>query len=254
MKATKMTTFLIATLIGATTGLNVQASNEPQSPQEAEALFWQAYNSCDIAKMKSLLSKDIEFYHDKNGLTKTADNLLGSIQKNLCSGPIRLRREARPQTVAFFPLNDFGAIASGEHLFYVNQQGKKERLDGIAKFTHVWQLDKGNWKISRVLSYDHKPAMAELTSSVQLSANDLSEFAGSYQGPQTGKVTIQPLDNALQMTAGDMQIPIYPQSETMFFHKQGPLTFEFVADSGDIFNKMVVRENGKVVEEALRID
>ena len=53
----------------------------------------------------------------------------------------------------------YGAILSGEHVFYVRQKGKPEVLDGRAKFTHLWLLKDGVWKMSRVLSYDHGPAV-----------------------------------------------------------------------------------------------
>jgi hypothetical protein len=43
-------------------------------------------------------------------------------------------------------------------VFYIKEAGRDEFLDGHAKFTHVWLLKDGAWKMSRVLSYSHGPA------------------------------------------------------------------------------------------------
>jgi len=45
----------------------------------------------------------------------------------------------------------------GVHRFYAITEGKEDELTEVAQFTHVWKKDAGNWKIARVLSYDHKP-------------------------------------------------------------------------------------------------
>ena len=127
-----------------------------------DSLFWQAYNACDIDKMKTFLTDDVEFYHDKGGLTTTSNGLMAAIRKGICSNDNwRLRREALPATVHVFPLNGYGAILSGQHYFYINEKGKPEFRDGLARFTHVWQLKDNQWKMARILSYDHMPAPKE---------------------------------------------------------------------------------------------
>lgn len=128
-----------------------------------DSIFWQAYNQCNPEMMKQFLDANAEFYHDKGGITLGADNLVTSIKKNLCSNDnFRLRREAVNGTVNVFPLQNngaiYGAIISGEHYFYILEKGKPERLDGLAKFTHVWLLKDNEWKMTRILSYDHGPA------------------------------------------------------------------------------------------------
>lgn len=130
---------------------------------EKDRLFWTAYNSCDTVGFGNYVSDDVEFYHDKGGLTYGKAKLVNSITNNLCSNPnFRLRREAIPGTVTVFPLENngviYGAIMSGRHYFYINEPGKKEYRDGMARFTHVWQLNNGVWKMTRILSFDHGPA------------------------------------------------------------------------------------------------
>lgn len=128
-----------------------------------DSLFWRTYNNCDTAQFKNFFTNDVEFYHDKGGVTLGLEAFAGSFKQNLCSNnDFRLRREVVAGTVSVFPLQKsdiiYGAIISGEHIFYILEKEKKERLDGHARFTHVWLLKDGNWKMSRILSYDHGPA------------------------------------------------------------------------------------------------
>lgn len=49
-----------------------------------------------------------------------------------------------------------GAIQVGIHKFYETIAGKSERYASSAKFTHVWVLENGQWKLTKSLSYDHR--------------------------------------------------------------------------------------------------
>jgi hypothetical protein len=121
-----------------------------------DSLFWQAYNVCDVDKMATFFTDDMEFYHDKGGLTVTKEKFIPSTRSGLCGNPNwRLRREAVAGSVQVFPLKDVGGLISGEHVFYINEKGKKEFLDGYGKFLQVWRYENGQWKMSRILSYDH---------------------------------------------------------------------------------------------------
>ena len=78
---------------------------------------------CNIDKMQDLVAEDVEFYHDKGGITLGKDALMKSIKDNLCSNKnFKTRREAIPETVKIYELkngNDtYGAIISGEHYFF----------------------------------------------------------------------------------------------------------------------------------------
>lgn len=117
-----------------------------------------AFNNCEIEKFKSYFSEDVEFYHDTGGVTNTLGKLGQSVKVNLCSNPsMRLRREVVPGTLQVYPMNNYGAVLTGEHLFYENKDGI-ERLTGKAKFTHLCEFKDNKWQITRVLSYDHQPA------------------------------------------------------------------------------------------------
>ncbi|MBV7532876.1 nuclear transport factor 2 family protein [Chitinophaga sp. sic0106] len=129
-----------------------------------DSLFWQAYNTCDIERFRGLLADDVEFYHDKGGSLTGMDPLANSIKQNLCSNrdKYKLRREAIPATVKVFLLENnhevYGALITGMHIFYVTEGAKPEYADGKARFEMLWLLKDGQWKVSRVFSYDHGPA------------------------------------------------------------------------------------------------
>ena len=161
---------LLLVLFLAACALAEPARAETPSPDvraeilQQDALFWKAYNVCDVEAMAGFFTEDMEFYHDRGGMTLGLASFVGTLRNNLCGRPdSRLKREAVEGTVHVFPLEKektvYGAILSGEHVFYILDKGKPERLDGHARFTHLWLLKDGVWKMTRVLSYDHGPAL-----------------------------------------------------------------------------------------------
>jgi hypothetical protein len=220
---------------------------------QKDSLFWKGYNACDTSVFAQFFANDVEFYHDKGGITFGLPDLVGTFKRNLCSGNFRLRREVVEGSAKVFPLRKdgaiYGAILSGEHLFYVREDGKQEKLEGLAKFTHLWLLRNGEWKMTRVLSYDHGPApYINKRKETALAADVLNTYAGNYKGPQTGTVSVVVENNSLTLVIGGTKFPVYAEKEALFFAKERDLTFEFVK-SGNAMAKMVVRENGNIVEE-----
>jgi hypothetical protein len=223
-----------------------------------DSILWTAYNNCDVEQMQAFFTNDVEFYHDRGGLIVGLQNLITDLRKNLCGNEnFKLRREAIEGTVKVFPLRsgdtNYGALISGEHVFYVLEKGKKERLDGYGKFTDVWVLRDNVWKMSRILSYDHGPApYVNKRKVVKLAGNILDQLAGRYLAPQSGVCNVQRETDLLNLLIGDQKYILYPQSDNIFFVKDRDLTFEFVKDPKGNISKFTVRENGNVVEEAVR--
>ena len=127
------------------------AQNKNQSLSQIiiqkDSLFWQGYNTCNYSLMEQFLAKNVEFYHDKGGLMVGADKVMEATRKNICGMPnIKVRREALPETIKAFPLEEngkiYGAVLSGDHYFYQN-----DIRTGIAKFTHTWLLKNGEWQM-----------------------------------------------------------------------------------------------------------
>ncbi|MCK8522861.1 nuclear transport factor 2 family protein [Aquimarina sp. D1M17] len=217
--------------------------------------FWDAYNSCNLQAFSSFFVQDFEFYHDKGGLTSGLTKMMELVSNGLCGNKnIRIRREAVKGSINVYPLNNYGAIITGEHMFYITENEAKEVPTEIAKFTHVWQQQNNEWKMTRVLSYDHQPAPQNTDkTTISLSLEILKNYVGKYQAPQTGLVQISIANNALKVNAGKMEAIIFPETENMFFNKENPLTFEFIKGSNNKILKLIVREKGKVVEEATKL-
>ena len=140
---------------------NAQTKNDPPHPKglhdriaALDAALFVAYNKCDIDKVGTFFAEDLEFYHEKGGLTLTRDATLALMRKNLC-GPDsnRVRRELVEGGMEVRPINNYGAVQTGEHRFYLTQKGQTEKLDGIGKFVMLWREKDGEWKITRVISY-----------------------------------------------------------------------------------------------------
>jgi hypothetical protein len=179
--------------------------------------------------------------------------LMENTKKGICGNENwRLRREVVEGTMHVFPLNNYGAILTGEHVFYILEKGKNEQLDGLAKFTHVWRFKDNKWKMHRVLSYDHGPApYINKRKEIVVSPSLLKSYAGQYQSPQ-GIVTITPDGSTLKLTTKDFKLILYAQVENLFFAKERDLQFEFIRE-GNKISKMIVHEKGNVVEEAPRM-
>src|SRR5689334_20087498 len=92
-----------------------------------DSAFWNAYNNCDSAHFKDFFTDDVEFYHDKGGVTYDAKTLIEALNKNICGNTnSHLRREAIAGTVKVYPMQNgnelYGAIISGEHNFYITEK------------------------------------------------------------------------------------------------------------------------------------
>jgi hypothetical protein len=96
----------------------------------------------------------LEFYHDLGGVTNYEQNI-NAFEKTFLSER-KLRRELVKGSMEVYPIKDFGAVETGRHVFYVTEKGEKEQLSSEAKFVHLWQKKNGVWKITRIISYDHR--------------------------------------------------------------------------------------------------
>ncbi|WP_444939994.1 nuclear transport factor 2 family protein [Microbulbifer sp. ZKSA004] len=128
-----------------------------------QLLFDALFNNCDLREAKNWVTDDFEMYHDKWGQTaKSGEEFVKAIT-NMCKqrengSGIRARRELVIESTKIYPVNHYGAIQSGTHRFYGINDDKSEILRESSQFTHLWKQVDGKWQLSRVLSFDHKPA------------------------------------------------------------------------------------------------
>lgn len=223
--------------------------------QHSDDLLWKYFNTCDLKGMRELMANDLEFYHDKHGLTVSAEKVIQSMKTGACGNEnLRLRREVVEGSVKIFPINGYGAVQTGEHRFYVTSNGKKERLDAEAKFTHIWHYKDKAWKMSRIISYDHQsPGNQAIGKVVTLPKETLAQYSGKYQAPHAGEITLSVKDGGIEIQTAGGSFQMRPISEIIFSHESRNLKIEFIKDKNGIIKKMVIRENGEIVEEARRL-
>jgi hypothetical protein len=156
-KIFRLQAVLVAALLAAPLAhINAQTAPAPdalfQTIQSLDTQLFNAYNHCDLEKFGSLLADDLEFYHDKTGLSRGRQALVEGIKNNICG---KVTRELVPGTLEVYPIADYGAVEIGVHRFHHPGHETAESV-GEAKFIHLWQKKDGAWKVTRVISFDHQ--------------------------------------------------------------------------------------------------
>ncbi|TRX38277.1 nuclear transport factor 2 family protein [Flavobacterium restrictum] len=119
--------------------------------EQMDQVVFEDFNTKDFKKFKALFTEDLEWYQDNGGLLsyetvfKNFETMFGNVNK--------LTRKLVKGTLEVHPIKDFGAIEIGIHEFRHIENGKEEL--GTFKFLMIWKKVNNQWKISRVISYDH---------------------------------------------------------------------------------------------------
>ena len=116
-----------------------------------DSSLFAAYNSKNLDLMKTYFTSDLEWYQDNGGLIDF-DKVFSNFQ-SIFNRDYDLKRNLIKESLEVHPIEGYGAIEIGKHQFKHIENGKLEI--GTFKFLMIWKNDKGNWKISRVISYDH---------------------------------------------------------------------------------------------------
>ena len=117
-----------------------------------DSILFNAFNTRDVVKFGSLFTNDLEFFHDKGGLTNYEYTM--NFMKDVAKNNNGLRRDLVKGSLEVYPIPGYGAMEIGAHTFCHVENGKQDC--GTFKFVHIWKKTDGTWKISRVVSYDHK--------------------------------------------------------------------------------------------------
>lgn len=144
----KIWTFILLLLGTALTTAQVAKDSELyQTILSLDEAYFTAYNACDLQTQGSLLSDDLEFYHDQGGLSESKSGILESIEKNICG---KVTRELLEESMEVHEIKGFGAVAIGLHKFY-----NKEEPNAVSKpsrFVTVWKQEDRDWKMHRIIS------------------------------------------------------------------------------------------------------
>ncbi|MDP5104835.1 MAG: nuclear transport factor 2 family protein [Polaribacter sp.] len=122
-------------------------------------IFERVFNKCELEKLSPIVSENFEFYHDIGGI-QNKEEFIMAMKNNICSDPGVNQRSLVSESLEVFEMKKdnklYGAIQKGKHTFQQKIDGEMKTV-GIADFTHLWLLENNEWKLKRVLSYNHQP-------------------------------------------------------------------------------------------------
>ena len=150
--------FLLAAMVVVGLRTNAQSVQPTVGNQELyqeiakqDSLLFNAFNTRDIDLFKTMFTEDLEFYHDKGGLTGYEHTI--DFLKTTAQGNNQLKRELVKGSLEVYPIPGYGAMEIGMQRFCHLDNGKQSC--GTFQFVHIWQKKDYQWKITRVISYDH---------------------------------------------------------------------------------------------------
>jgi CubicO group peptidase (beta-lactamase class C family) len=155
-------------------------------------LFNLGFNTCNLTQFESLLSEKFEFFHDKDGISNK-NKFLNDLKSGLCGNPAnyQARREILHKSTEIYALYNkemlYGAIQVGVHQFFEKQVNKPEKFGSSAKFTHVWLLENGNWKLTKALSFEHtQEQLSSLKSTIFDNEDEIEKWLNENKIPTLG--------------------------------------------------------------------
>jgi len=100
-----------------------------------------------MEKQKEIYANDIEFFHDKSGLSTSKSDILEATKNNICG---KVTRSLIKGSIEVYPINNYGAVEIGYHKFFNNQE--PDAPSNPSKFIIMWHYEKEQWKITKVIS------------------------------------------------------------------------------------------------------
>jgi hypothetical protein len=117
------------------------------------AMFEASFVTCDAAKANAIFAEDVEFYHDKDGLS-SGEQVRENTRRLTASCPRKngVTRTLVPGSLRVFPIEGYGAVQVGVHRF--DERGAATST--LARFVSVWRMQDKTWRLARVFSLDHQ--------------------------------------------------------------------------------------------------
>ena len=114
---------------------------------QMDTKYFNAYNTCDMETQADIYDEDLEFFHDKGGLSTSKSDLLKALKENICN---KVTRTLIKGSVEVYPIKDYGAIQIGYHKFYNKEEPNAKSIP--SKFIVIWNKKNDNWKMTKVIS------------------------------------------------------------------------------------------------------
>jgi ketosteroid isomerase-like protein len=116
-----------------------------------DSLQFGAFNARNLDTLMNYFDNSLELYQDNTGVrnfdqTKQAFGRLFKMD-------YVLTRKLVPGTMEVYPIRDYGAIETGQHIFSHIENGKLQA--STYKFMQIWQKKDGDWRVTREITYGH---------------------------------------------------------------------------------------------------
>lgn len=121
-----------------------------------DSALFDAFNRCDSAGLAGFFTADLEFYHDWNGQIGPRDQFVAGFSEACKRGELG-RRELVAGSMEVHAMRNVGAVQVGLHRFFVRNPDGTEQPGSVARFVMLWRNTDDGWRISRVLSFAHRP-------------------------------------------------------------------------------------------------
>ena len=150
------TTLILLTAIGFQNNATAQSYQYQPRDQKLydtivhlDSVFFGFYNTCNVNvdKHSAFYADTLEFYHDNGGLSKSKQEVVEGIRKNVCG---KVTRELIPGSIEVYWIPGLGAIEMGLHQF--RNKDEPNTPPHPSRFMIFWQYRNKEFKITKVVS------------------------------------------------------------------------------------------------------
>lgn len=116
-----------------------------------DSALFVAFNTRNLDRLRLYFTENLEIYQDNVGIRnyeQTIESFKGLFEKDYV-----LTRKLIKESVEIYPIKGYGAIQTGQHTFCHTENGKLECA--TFKFVHIWEYKNEQWKIAKIITYDH---------------------------------------------------------------------------------------------------
>jgi hypothetical protein len=151
---------VVAALLGISSFAFKSGSNQTDTPTSGplyneiarlDSLMFDAFNVRNINLLKQFFDQGLELYQDNIGVRNYNETVAAFTQ--LFEKEYILTRKPVPGSMEVYPIKDYGAIQTGQHIFSHLENGKEETA--TYKFMQIWQKKEGKWRVTREITYGH---------------------------------------------------------------------------------------------------